>query len=204
MDALIQGDVANFALERKTPSDLVRSSRMKDKESGEAHLWKQCKILAQMRDELGYSVALVIVGKPDWKFYKYSHCSKPQYWGLKIGIWRFGIPVFEVADKEEYVYLLKALNEKAGKKVEYSRPTISKRGRSADDERLDVLTALEGVGPKTGKQILTSFGSVAEFVNALGKSEDLVKVMGEKEAKHAEEIVYGKMEPDTTASKAAN
>jgi ERCC4-type nuclease len=82
------------------------------------------------------------------------------------------------------------LNEKADKKRTFARPNIPKPvERTIDEERVDVLRAIRGIGEKTAIELLQAFGSVKGVIEA--EYPALRAILGKK-ADHFVEVVGGR------------
>jgi len=185
VDMLIIGEFRKYAVERKTTSDYWNSVI-------EGRLWRQLRELERLRDEEGYIPILLVVG--NWgKVIKMRNLSIPQYIGAQLALSSFGVTPIWVSSKDDSVTAIKYLNSKAGQKQTYSRITIPKPlTRTVEEERLDLVGALRGIGSKTAEEILAKYKSPYRFfTEVMNKSEELKALIGEKRLLHAYIVLSG-------------
>ena len=90
------------------------------------------------------------------------------------------------------------LNEKADRKRTFARPNIPKPiERTLDEERIDVLRAIRGIGEKTAIDLLQAFGSVKGVIDA--EYPALRAILGKK-ADHFMEVVRGRFSGESSLS----
>lgn len=179
IDYLIEGSEKRFAIERKTILDLKDSVK-------DGRLWRQ---LATLRDyeENGYQPILVIEGHLFSKWVR-KKVSINEWTGWQVGIAQFGVPVIHVLSRKGFFYVIEKLKERAGKRTRRKRPVVKKRGRTIEEERVDVLCAIDGIGVVTAERLLERFGTIKGVVNA--KATDLVEILGRRYP-HFKEVVEG-------------
>lgn len=181
-DAVIIGEHRKYVVERKTIDDLYNSVK-------DGRLWRQLRNMEAMRDEAGFIPLLVIIGDFG-KLLKIGRITLPMMLGIQVAFSSFGVTVIHLKKKEHYIFLLQFLRSKAGKPRRYSRPTIPKPiTRTADEERMDVLCAIRGIGEKTADELLRKFGSLKELFSAPEKAGE---ILGGKKLEHFLEIIEGK------------
>lgn len=177
-DFVVRGEHGKYVVERKTLSDLMHSIRNR-------RFWSQLDRLLEWKEQ-GYNPICMLHGS----IYKrmnarYAKCSLPQWVGIKVAIMESkGIPVYYAINETEAVMYLKKLDEKVGDEVEeWQMPPVCKKvGRDMEQEAIDVLLAIYGIGFKTAKKLLIKFGSLQEIFNA--SEREIVKEIGEKKAVH--------------------
>ncbi|AQQ75487.1 ERCC4 nuclease [uncultured archaeal virus] len=189
VDFLIIGDKRKYAIERKTISDLFSSARNR--------LWFQLKRLRELAQQ-GYIPIVLIIGSLG----RYARQRKMEpnkrvgqylsYIGILRGIVNYGCHPVQVSSAEMGKGFLRALNKSAGKETQYERPVlIQKTNRTLEDEALDILMAISGVGHKTAKELLNYFGSVLAVLNA--SRSELKKILRPSVADHLFDIVRRKI-----------
>jgi len=166
---VIDGEVRKYAIERKEINDLWQSVK-------DGRLWNQLSILSEMREQ-GYIPLLVIVGRP-WKLFKFHKMSLTTWFAIQTSIAGFGVGLVILDKREWFSKFLKYLGKRAGEKKRYSRPTIPKKGRTIEEERMDMLAAVEGIGYKTAEKMLSEIGEPIKVFNA--DAEDLRKILGKR------------------------
>lgn len=180
VDYIIQGSHEKWAFERKTHFDLIGSVR-------DGRVWNQLERLKDLEKQ-GYKVALILEG---YKYLLFKNknikISQSQYQGILIAIAKYGIPIITTENMDLTIMTLKQIDMSAGKVSEFVRPTISKGGRTIEEEASDMLCAIDGVGRKTADKLLSAYGSIKELVNA--ETIDLASTVSIREAKHIEEVL---------------
>jgi len=182
VDYIVEGEYGKYAIERKTLEDLIASVR-----SG--RLWKQLDRLIELEENYGYEPVLVIHGN----IYKrmrarFLKMSLSWWIGTQLAILRKGVGVIYLPSEDAFEALIKTIDKKVGEQKEWSRPHICKKSnRDIREEAEDMICAVNGIGRKTGKDMLKVFGSVKGVVNA--EYEELKHVIGERLAKHFIEVV---------------
>lgn len=180
-DALIIGEYRKYVIERKTIDDLYNSVK-------DGRLWRQLRSMEALKEEHGYIPLLVIIGDYG-KLLKLGRLTLPMMLGIQVAFSSFGVAVVYLKKKEHYEFLLQFLRSKAGKPRRYSRPTIPKPiTRTLDEERLDVLCAIRGIGEKTASEILEKFKTLRKVFSEL---DQLKELLGEKKFEHFKEVVDG-------------
>lgn len=174
IDFLVEGQYRKYAGERKTISDLIASVR-------DGRLWNQLDTLCSMK-EAGYIPILVLEGQT-WLFFKKKVLTLGQWLGIQMAIASFCVPSVHVSGKSQYAFLLRMLDERAGKAREYVRPTIPKpKERTIYDERVDMLAAVNGIGIKSAESLIDKYGTIRAVCGV--EMQDLVELLGEKRAAH--------------------
>ena len=169
IDYVIDGEVRKYALERKTINDLWASVK-------DGRLWKQLETLKEMKEE-GYIPMLVIVGKP-WKLFRFHKISLTTWFAIQVSIASYGVGMIHLHKEEWFDKFLSYLKKRAGIKKRYRKPTIPKKGRTIEDERMDMLAAIDGIGYRTAEKLLTEIGVPIQIFNA--SEERLRKVLGKR------------------------
>jgi ERCC4-type nuclease len=181
VDFIIVGSERKYMVERKEVMDLWKSVQ-------DGRLWRQLKYMEDARGE-GYVPILLVEGSLG-KLFRFAETMTPRkFMGLQLAFSSFGVSVVQLSPKMVKSFI-KFLNEKADRKRSFERPNIPKPiERSLDEERVDVLRAIRGIGEKTADELLRRFTTVANAVNA--PEEDLREILGKK-ASHFIEVVRGK------------
>jgi len=175
------GEYRKYAVERKTVTDYwgsVVSGR----------LWNQLRELERLRDEEGYIPLLLVVG--DWgKAIRMFKLTLPQFVGAQVALSTFGVTPVYVRNKQHAFDAIRYLDSKSGHPPSGYHVSIPKPvERSLDEERLDVLCAIRGIGPKTAEQ-LKKLGTLRQIFNM--SFEELTQVLSSKRAAHFLEVVNG-------------
>jgi ERCC4-type nuclease len=180
VDFIVVGSERKYMVERKEVIDLWKSVQ-------DGRLWRQLKYMEDARSE-GYVPILLVEGSLG-KLFRFAETMTPRkFMGLQLAFSSFGVSVVQLSPKMVKSFV-KFLNEKADKKRRFERPNIPKPiERSLDEERVDVLRAIRGIGEKTADELLRRFVTVANVVNA--PEEDLQEILGKKAA-HFIEVVRG-------------
>jgi len=151
IDYIIDGERRRYAIERKTVMDLLSSVR-------DGRLWDQLESLVLLKQD-GYIPIVVIEGLV-YSYLKSGKMTLAQWLGIQSGIASFSVATIMVSGKKQLKFLLDMLSKKAGQKREYVRPTIRKsKKRSIRDERVDMLSAVSGIGIKTAEVLIDAFQS---------------------------------------------
>jgi DNA excision repair protein ERCC-4 len=188
VDFLIVGEYRKYAVERKTTADYWNSVI-------QGRIWRQLRELERLRDEEGYIPILLVVG--NWgKVIKMRNLSIPQYIGAQIALSSFGITPIWVSNKDDSITAIKYMDSKAGQKPSHLRITIPKPiTRTVQEERLDVISALRGIGAKTAEEILNEYKSPYKFfTDVMSKTEKVKIMLGEKRLLHAYAVLSGEEE----------
>lgn len=178
-DFLIVGEHRKYAVERKTITDYWNSVV-------NGRLWNQLRELERLRDEEGYIPLLLVVGS--WgKVMRMLKLSLPHILGAQVALSTFGVTPLYVSNKQQAVAAIRYLDSKAGQTPTRHRVTIPKPvERSIEEERLDVLCAIRGIGPKTAEEMLR-LGSLRSLFSM--SVEELEPVIGRRRAEHFVEVV---------------
>jgi ERCC4-type nuclease len=180
VDVIVVGSERKYMVERKEVMDLWKSVQ-------DGRLWRQLKYLEDSRNE-GYVPILLIEGSLGKLFRFAGTMTIRKFMGLQLAFSSFGVAVVQLSPKMVKPFI-KFLNEKADKKRRFDRPNIPKPiERTLDEERVDVLRAIRGIGDKTADELLKRFTTVAGVVNA--PDGELYDVLGKK-AEHFIEVVRG-------------
>jgi ERCC4-type nuclease len=181
VDYIIVGSERKYMVERKEVMDLWKSVQ-------DGRFWKQMVYMEEARDSEGYMPILLIEGSL-FKLFKFAKGMRPRnFMGIQVAFSSFGVTVVQLPSRMVADFLI-FLNEKADKKKTFARPNIPKPiERTLDEERIDVLRAIRGIGEKTAIELLTAFGSVYGVITANRPS--LEAVLGKK-AKHFIQVVRG-------------
>ncbi|MEM0478296.1 MAG: ERCC4 domain-containing protein [Candidatus Caldarchaeum sp.] len=180
VDILIIGEHRKYAIERKTVSDYWNSVT-------DGRLWRQMRELERLRDEEGYIPLVLVVGK--WEaLIKRFGITIPQFIGMQLALSTFGVTPIWVSNKESSLVAINYLRAKAGKPRSHPRVTIPKpMSRTIDEEVMDVLCAVRGIGEKTAEKLLGTGKSLRELFSA--DLDFLVGILGESKAGHFYEVV---------------
>lgn len=180
VDILIIGEVRKYAIERKTVSDYWKSVV-------DGRLWRQMRELERLRDEEGFVPLLLIVGRWD-RLMKVAGITLPQYFGMQLALSTFGVTPLWATNDESSIVAIKYLAAKAGQKPSHTRVTIPKPiERTLEEERMDVLCAIRGIGEKMAEKLLATGLTLREIFQK--DVCDLIDILGEKKAKHFVEVV---------------
>jgi ERCC4-type nuclease len=190
VDYVIIGSERKYMVERKEVMDLWKSVQ-------DGRLWRQLKYMEDARSE-GYVPILLVEGSLG-KLFRFAETMTPRkFMGLQLAFSSFGVSVVQLSPRMVKPFI-RFLNEKADKKRSFERPNIPKPiERTLDEERIDVLRAIRGIGEKTAIELLETFGSIREVVNA--NDGDLRDVLGKK-ADHFIEVVRGRFAVKTEGMK---
>jgi ERCC4-type nuclease len=181
VDYIIVGSERKYMVERKEVMDLWKSVQ-------DGRFWRQMAYMEEARESEGYIPILLIEGSL-FKLFKFAKGMKPRnFMGIQLAFSSFGVTVVQLPSRMVADFLI-FLNEKADKRRTFARPNIPKPiERTIDEERIDVLRAIRGIGEKTAIELLTAFGSVYGVITANRPS--LEAVLGKK-AKHFIQVVRG-------------
>lgn len=179
IDILIVGEHRRYAIERKTVSDYWSSVT-------DGRLWRQMRELERLRDEEGYIPLVLVVGR--WEsLIKRAGLSLPQFVGMQLALSTFGVTPIWVSNRESSLFALRYLKSKAGRPRSHPRVTIPKPvERTIDEEVMDVLCAVRGIGERTAEKLLGTGKSLKELFSA--DREFLVGILGESKAGHFYEV----------------
>lgn len=164
----------DLVVERKTPSDLVRSLF-------DGRLFDQAR---RMVDSYGRALLLVQGSPEDLRAFTDRRASV--YGSLARLLLDGEISIAYVADEEEAAYLIHSMAEKVQRRGSY--PVVHRKPRlgSLEEWQLYIVQSLPHVGPKLASRLLRSFGSVLAVFSA--SPSELSRVEGISEWK-AQEIV---------------
>ena len=167
LEQLPVGDVVvnekSLCIERKEVADFLQSFR-----SG--HLQKQ---LLQMQDNYEHNY-LVIVG--DWKAlarFGRARFSVKQLCGMLVSTAvRFNVNMIHIENNSQYALVCNALINKTGdgKTVTIRDTELLRNTMSADDVKINILTAFHGIGVKTAEKLIKE-----EVINSI--LDELIKEM---------------------------
>jgi ERCC4-type nuclease len=133
-------------------------------------------------------------GTPKERLEEKIRLFSKQLWGFQTGLFlAYGLPVYQVPDKEGTVYFLANLYTKLTKKEPFQPPLpIYKRSRSLLEVREDILCMVDGVGRKKAKLLLEHFGgSIAKIVQSSEEELSQVKGIGKNLARRIKEVFGG-------------
>lgn len=182
VDILIVGEYRKYAIERKTTSDYWHSVT-------DGRIWRQMRELERLRDDENYVPLVLIVGRWE-KLMKIAGITLPQYIGMQLALSTFGVTPIWVTNKEASVKAIRYLAAKAGQKPSNARVTIPKPlTRTLEEERIDVLCAIRGIGAKTAESLLRTGKTLREIFSA--DKDFLSGILGESKANHFLEVVTG-------------
>jgi DNA excision repair protein ERCC-4 len=175
IDYILEGENVKFAVERKTPNDLVSS--ISDK-----RLWDQCLVLKQMKEEKGLEPRLLLEG--GWwgvlKFRKWSPSAVMM--ALESVLRSYDIKIIvSPAPHWTMAWMLGVVSGTTKKEAEYPLRGWKPKEMSINER---IQYTLEGVvGTVTAKSLLRRFRKLREIANA--SPEQLMEVdgVGEKRAK---------------------
>ncbi len=185
IDFLIQGEVANFAVERKEFKDLKASL------TGDERLWQQVDTLKQLREQ-GYTSFVACIGS-EWFFMDKCHImTEEQYIGIQIGIARNKVNFIHINTDGAFHKFLCNLNERSGTAREYVRPTIHKPERTILEERADMISAVKGIGMKTATKLAQEAGSITNLCALTAIDHPPIMSLLNKNTKvHLKEVLHG-------------
>jgi len=188
IDFLVVGDKKKFCIERKTISDLLHSLRGEGRKTSKGvRLWEQLEILSKMREQ-GFIPFLIVEGNL-WQAMKLGYMKIPQWLGIQLSVASFGVSFMSVTGKNQFKYVLKMMNERAGESKEFVKPSIPKpKARTIEEEREDMFSAVSGIGHKKAKEIVEEFGTVKNVCDA---GDKIISLLGEKVGKHLLEVLNG-------------
>jgi Fanconi anemia group M protein len=177
---LLYGDVVygQLAIERKSASDFVNSVL-------DRRIWNQLSGLRQ------YERPCVVV-HGDLARALAFHKEPAKLFNATLGavataIVKFNTPVVFVADEREFLklttYMIRAVDREGTKPV-----SVVKKNRTLEEEKEDLLCAIEGVGRSKAKEILRTFTTLRELAEADVRDIARVKGIGAKTAKHIWEV----------------
>ncbi len=196
-DYLVLGVEEKFVIERKTPLDLLLSAEHE-------RIWDQLKGLEKFD---GYKKILLLEGEFSkeyilthysieflWYQAKYHlkdfDRSYNRYMGILTAIAKsWNVNIISMQDKNATVQFLMTLNAKVGEPqsdVAYVSTVPKKGRRGSDQESIDVLAAIDGIGGEKARNLLKEFGTLKKIFGAT--EQKLTGVVGEKIAKHIVEL----------------
>jgi ERCC4-type nuclease len=190
VDYIIVGSERKYMVERKEVMDLWKSVQ-------DGRFWKQMAYMEEARESEGYIPILLIEGSL-FKLFKFAEGMRPRnFMGIQVALSSFGVTVVQLPSRMVPDFLI-FLNEKADKKRTFARPNIPKPiERTLDEERIDVLRAIRGIGEKTAVELLQAFGSVKGVIDA--EYPALRAILGKK-ADHFVEVVRGRFGGESSLS----
>lgn len=171
VDILVVGSERKYAVERKTATDFWDSVI-------DGRLWRQLTYMERLRDD-GYIPILLIEGNM-FKLLRLVKGMTPiKFIGMQVGLSSFGVTVVQVPNKEFTAIFIQYLDKKSGQKRSYDRPNIPKPAdRTLEEERIDILRAISGIGTKTAEVLLAEFGTpLGAFI---AEEEELRKILKSK------------------------
>ena len=182
VDYIIVGSERKYMVERKEVMDLWKSVQ-------DGRLWRQMVYMEEARESEGYIPILLVEGSL-FKLFKFAKGMLPRnFMGIQLAFSSLGVTVVQLPSRMVADFLI-FLNEKADKKRTFARPNIPKPiERTLDEERIDVLRAIRGIGEKTAIELLQTFGSVKGVIDA--EYPALRAILGKK-ADHFVEVVGGR------------
>jgi ERCC4-type nuclease len=184
-DFIIEGPKQRFVIERKEINDLFAS--LKD-----GRLWAQMKGLEKFE---GYKKVLLIEGLLEDASKWDSSITEARLAGTKASImygWN-DITLMATENMSETVNLIKRLTQKVGDAQEETFPRMlgfTKDKRTANEESVDVLRGIDGIGETKGEALLKTFRSLDKVVSA--SPTELTQVLGKKDAKHLSDVFHRK------------
>jgi len=163
----------------------------------DGRLWRQMVYMEGARESEGYIPILLVEGSL-FKLFKFAKEMQPRnFMGIQLAFSSFGVTVVQLPSRMVADFLV-FLNEKADRKRSFARPNIPKPiERTLDEERIDVLRAIRGIGEKTAIELLQTFGSVKGVVDA--EYPALRAILGKK-ADHFMEVVRGRFGGESSLS----
>lgn len=183
VDFVIKGEFGKYVIERKTLSDLMHSIRSR-------RFWAQLDRLLEWQEKEYKPICLLHGSIHKRMNARYATCSLPQWVGIKVAIMESkGISVYYAINETEAKMYINKLNEKVGNDMqEWQIPAITKKaGRDVEQEAIDVLMAVYGIGFKTAKKLLIKFGSLSDIFVA--SDNDVAKVLGDKKSQHLFDVL---------------
>jgi ERCC4-type nuclease len=190
VDFIVYGDKKGYVIERKTISDLMGSLI-----SG--RLWKQLEgvkdVTKELSDRLNIDVEPVILIEGNEYYYmKMMSKSKLKFneelwYGLQIGFANMNIKLFRTQSLKGTIKFLNKLNDKLGKNDKKVFVARRKELNGINDERILVLTGINGVGGKKADKLLKEIGSIKDIINL--DEEQLKQYLGKKIGKHFYDVI---------------
>lgn len=181
-DYLIIGQHRKYAIERKTVTDLLSSRN-------DGRLWKQLEALASMAETEDYIPMLIVTG--NWgKLFRMKKLRLKDFFALQSSLAPYRVPLIHFLDERFLIPFLRYLDEKAGKKPSKTYVNIPKpKERTIYEERIDVLAAVSGIGPRTAEKLLKKYGNIYNIANA--SVEELADIIGANKAEHLRQVLRG-------------
>ena len=161
-DYVVVGEKYKFVIERKSVNDLVRSLN-------DGRIWKQLRGMSDYGEE--YKKVLLIEGNK-WRVIKSKRFSYSRWLGFLASMMTFGeIYLVFTSNYGETVDFICALDKRVSNgEKEIRLPTIKKGDRSLDDECIDILMAVSGVGSKKARKIIKEVRSLKRLANMKKKT----------------------------------
>jgi Fanconi anemia group M protein len=191
-DYIVTGN-GMVVIERKNVFDLLNSVT-------DGRLWEQLKGLENYKDA---KKVLLIEGSV-WNVARvrakgkskaertslYFQYIKRVEGAVVSALMGWDISVVFTSNEDGTVYFLYKLNEKLGNTADEGKKYytgVVKSGRSKDDEVIEILMGVTGIGSVTAKKLLEEFKSIYGIVKA--KKSDLVRVIGEEKGNYLYSIL---------------
>lgn len=171
VDVMIVGSHRKYAIERKTDLDLWNSTV-------DGRLWRQLVYLEKCRED-GYIPLLLVEGNLMRLLKVVKGMTPIKFIGMQVALSSFGVTVVQVPKREYTEIFILYLEQKAGRPRSYERPNIPKpEDRTLEEERIDILRAIKGIGTKTAEALLAEFGTpLGAFI---AEEEELRKILKSK------------------------
>ena len=181
-DYILIGTRGKVIIERKSAEDLIASIK-------DGRVWSQLKGIEKFND---YHRIIAVVGNI-YVALKISHFNFVRYMGAKTSIiLGWDVSWVEFLRDSDFLLFIKALEKKIGEEKEdkYIVPTMSKEGRTLDEEMMDMMTAVSGIGEKKALELFDKYKTICDVCSA-GKDE-LEFVLGNKVGGHLYELIRHK------------
>ncbi|MEM4104707.1 MAG: ERCC4 domain-containing protein, partial [Thermoplasmatales archaeon] len=158
-DYIIMGKTGKFVIERKDVFDLIKSVT-------DGRLWEQLKGMEKYKE---YRRIIIIEGNI-MRAVKILNYNLARYIGVETSIvFGWDISLVHTGGYKETVMFIEQLNRKVGRDnvdVNEIKSTITKEKRDINQELLDVLLAISGIGGKKAKLLLDKYKTLYNIVNA--------------------------------------
>jgi len=182
-DYVVFGQRGTVIIERKEVNDFVSSVR-------DDRLWQQLESIKAVAENEGFRPLLLIEGEP-WKVFRFRKVRLPQWFGMLQAVTvGYGIPVMFTRDEDQTVLFIQQLERRLGKTDHVRSITVKKEGRTPVEQAEDMLCAVDLIGRKKAREILSRY-SIREIVNNPGLLYN-VKGVGEKVVSNFVSVVNAK------------
>jgi len=178
-DYILIGTRGKVIIERKSAEDLIASIK-------DGRVWSQLKGVEKFSD---YHRIIAVVGNI-YAALKITHFNFVRYMGAKTSIiigW--DVSWVEFLRDSDFLLFIQSLEKKIGEEKEdkYIVPTMSKEGRTLDEEMMDMMTAVSGIGGKKSMELFNRYKSICDICSA--DKDELELVLGNKVGNHLYELI---------------